>query len=103
MSGVLASDNTIQIFRVGEFSLRRKWNAAVECGPFLVDHGAAVRELDNTRSARRTFAAVDRRDHVAVGLCSEVSLAEIGAEHNSTIIAMIPAELLHAASRLAKD
>jgi len=29
------------------------------------------------------------------------TLAEIGAEHNSTIVAMLPTELLHAASRLA--
>ena len=29
------------------------------------------------------------------------TLTEIGVEHNSTIIAMLPVELLHAASKIA--
>lgn len=79
LTGVLSSSSQgIQLVRLREFSQSSKPDAALECGPFLVDLGAAVRGLDKTRSARRTFAAVDRRDHAALGVCSEVSLAEIG-------------------------
>jgi hypothetical protein len=79
LTGVLSSSALgIQIVRLSEFARKQKLDAGLECGPFLVDLGAAVRGLDKTRSARRTFAAVDRRDHVALGISSEVSLAEIG-------------------------
>jgi hypothetical protein len=77
LSGVLASNGSIQILRVGEFSPRQKFNAAVECGPFLVDLGDRVRGLEATRAARRTFVAIERGDRVALGFCSEVSLADL--------------------------
>ncbi len=78
MSGVLASDNVIQIFRVGEFSLRRKWYTAIECGPFLVDLTRPVRGLEATRAARRTFAAIGSNDRAALGFCPEATLAGLG-------------------------
>ena len=78
LTGVLAAGTRgIQIARIGEFSRRQKLNAAVECGPFLVDLGVRVSGLEATRTARRTFAAVTRSDRVALGFCSEVSLAEL--------------------------
>jgi uncharacterized protein YigE (DUF2233 family) len=77
MSGVLASDNTIQIFRVAEFSMRRKAHAAIECGPFLVDLGKPVRSLEATRAARRTFAAIGSGDRAALGFCSDATLADL--------------------------
>jgi Phosphodiester glycosidase len=77
MSGVIASDNVIQVFRVGEFSSRRKWNAAVECGPFLIDLARPVRGLEATRSARRTFAAIGSNDRAALGFCSDATLADL--------------------------
>jgi phosphodiester glycosidase len=78
MSGVVASDNVTQVFRVGEFSLRRKWNAAVECGPFLVDLARPIRGLEATRSARRTFAAIGFGDRAALGYCPGATLADLG-------------------------
>jgi hypothetical protein len=78
MSGVVASDNVIQILRVGEFSLRRKWNAAVECGPFLVDLARPIRGLEATRSARRTFTAIGSGDRAALGYCPGATLADLG-------------------------
>jgi hypothetical protein len=76
MSGVLASSDSItQIFRVGEFSTRRKINAAVECGPFLVDLARPIRGLEATRGARRTFAAMGSGDRAALGFCSDITLA----------------------------
>jgi Phosphodiester glycosidase len=77
MSGVLASDGTVQILRLGEFSPSKKWNAALECGPFLVDLGRSVRGLEDSRAARRTFAAVGNSDWAALGSCSEVTLADL--------------------------
>lgn len=78
LTGILTSSSRgIQIVRVGEFSRRQKTDAAIECGPCLVDLALPVRGLDATRFARRTFAAVDRHDHVALGFCTEVSLAEL--------------------------
>ena len=78
LSGILAaSPGKVQILRVSEFSARLKPSAAVECGPFLVDLGHAVAGLEVTRSARRTFAAVERGNRAALGFCSEVSLADL--------------------------
>jgi uncharacterized protein YigE (DUF2233 family) len=75
MSGVLASNGAAQLFRVAEFPARRKWNAAIECGPFLVDLAKPVRGLEATRAARRTFAAI-AGDRAALGVSSDVTLAE---------------------------
>jgi uncharacterized protein YigE (DUF2233 family) len=77
MSGVLASDNTIQIFRIAEFSVRRKPNAAIECGPFLVDLAKPVRGLEAMRPARRSFAAIGSGDRAALGFCSDATLADL--------------------------
>lgn len=82
---VTSSSRGIQIARIKEFSKSAKFDAAIECGPFLVDLGAAVRGLDDTRSARRTFIAVDRGGRAALGFCSSVSLAEAGM-----ILSMVP-------------
>jgi hypothetical protein len=50
---------------------------ALQCGPFLVDGGKRIRSLDNSRSARRTFAVVGTTGHAALGVCSDVTLAEM--------------------------
>lgn len=80
LTGVLASsrDHGVEIVRAGEFSRNRKLDAAVECGPFLVDLGVRVRGLDNRRNARRTFAAVARGGRAALGYCEGSTLAELG-------------------------
>jgi hypothetical protein len=77
MSGVLASDNAIHIFRVAEFSIRRKPNAAIECGPFLLDLAKPVRGLEAMRGARRSFAAIGSGDRAALGFCSDATLADL--------------------------
>jgi hypothetical protein len=79
LTGILTSSSRgIQIVRVGEFSRGQRLDAAIECGPCLVDLALPVRGLDGTRSARRTFAAIDRHDRAALGFCTDVSLAELG-------------------------
>jgi Phosphodiester glycosidase len=78
LTGVLcASSRGIEIIRLGEFSRTRKLDAALECGPFLVDRGTRVANLDDKHSARRTFAAVGRGGQAAVGVSSELTLAEL--------------------------
>ena len=77
-TGVLCgSPRGIEIIRLGEFSQKKKCNAAIECGPFLIDGGMPVRGLDRLRSARRTFAAVARGGDTALGISSNLSLAEL--------------------------
>lgn len=79
MTGILTSSpRGIQIVRLSEFPRKQKFDAAIECGPMIVDLGAKVRGLDDTRSARRTFAAVDGSDRAALGFCSEATLAGLG-------------------------
>ena len=78
ITGVLvASLRGVQIVRSREFSQRRGVAAAIQCGPFLVDRGQPIGGLNNSRLARRTFAATTTGDRALVGVCSGVSLAEL--------------------------
>jgi exopolysaccharide biosynthesis protein len=74
---LLASSRAVQIVRAREFSPRQKIAAAIQCGPFLVDSSQRVRGLNDSAFARRTFAATASNDRALVGVCSEVSLAEL--------------------------
>ena len=80
LTGVLcASSGGIEIIRLSEFSQKRKCDAAIECGPFLMDGGMPVRGLDQSRRARRTFVAVTRTGTAALGVSNELSLAELAS------------------------
>ena len=88
ITGVLsASARGVQILRVREFSRREKISAAVQCGPFLVDHYELVRGLDDSTAARRTFAATTTNDRALLGVCSEISLAKLAAILTTTRLA----------------
>jgi uncharacterized protein YigE (DUF2233 family) len=88
ITGVLAaSPRDVKILRVHEFSRQQKLNAAVQCGPFLVDLGRSVRGLEKTRTARRTFAAVGNVNRAALGFCSNVSLSELAKILSTTRLA----------------
>lgn len=77
LTGVLAmSARDVQVLRVAEFSSKAKLTGAIECGPFLVDHGQRVNGLEDSRAARRTFVAL-AGDRVALGFCSDVTLADL--------------------------
>ena len=79
MTGVLFSvGGSFEIVRVGDYARRRNVQTAVQCGPLLVDGGKAVKGLDNTRMARRTFALVGS-DRAALGFCPEASLAGLAS------------------------
>ncbi|MEO8043803.1 MAG: phosphodiester glycosidase family protein [Spartobacteria bacterium] len=80
LSGVLAArEGSVEIFRASEFPRKRSWREAVQCGPFLVDHGKAVAGLDDMRSARRTFVLTTADGKVAIGYCAPVTLARLAA------------------------
>jgi exopolysaccharide biosynthesis protein len=74
---LLASPRGVQIVRASEFSQRQKIEAAIQCGPFLVDRSQRVGGLNNSQHARRTFAATATNEHTFLGFCSEVSLADL--------------------------
>lgn len=80
LSGVLSVVNgRVQVQRAAEFSAKSKPTAARQCGPFLLERGAAVPGLNAGRAARRTFVAVGTGDSAAIGSCSYVSLAQLGS------------------------
>ena len=76
---IIAAGGSIQIVRNNEVGKIRKPAMALQCGPFLVDHAQRVAGLDDTRAARRTFAAVGTADQTALGSCSDISLADLSA------------------------
>jgi hypothetical protein len=78
ITGVLvASSRGVQIVRSREFSRRPGVTVAIQCGPFLVDRGQPIGGLNDAKIARRTFAATTTSNRALVGVCSEVSLAEL--------------------------
>ena len=74
---LLASQRSVQIVRAREFSQRQKIEAAIQCGPFLVDRSQRVPGLNDSQQARRTFAATETNERALLGFCSEVSLADL--------------------------
>jgi hypothetical protein len=82
---LLQSDRGIDVIRVGEFSHAKKVTAAIQSGPFLVEASKHVRGLNASQRARRTFAGIADIDHALLGICSDVSLAEL-----ANILATVP-------------
>jgi exopolysaccharide biosynthesis protein len=74
---LLQSDRGIDVVRVGEFSRTKKIIAAVQSGPFLVEGNKRIRGLNDSQLTRRTFAGVTANDHAFLGVCSDISLAEL--------------------------
>ncbi len=78
ITGVLfASSRGVQIARSAEFLRRPGVTAAVQCGPFLVDRRQPISGLNDSRPARRTFAATTAGNRALVGVCSPLSLGEL--------------------------
>jgi phosphodiester glycosidase len=74
---LLQSDRGIDVVRVSEFSRTKKIIAAVQSGPFLVEGNKRIRGLNDSQLARRTFAGIATNDRAFLGVCSDVSLAEL--------------------------
>lgn len=80
LSGVLfATPKRVDLVRAKRFRMSEEIREAVQCGPLLLEAGQPVAGLNDTRVARRTFAAVNANGaSAALGYCSAVSLAQLG-------------------------
>jgi exopolysaccharide biosynthesis protein len=88
ITGVLvASAHGVQIVRPREFSQRPGIVTAIQCGPFLVDRATPISGLNNANVARRTFAATTNSSRALIGVCSNISLAELAKILAITLIA----------------
>jgi Phosphodiester glycosidase len=74
---LLQSDRGVDVVRVSEFAGTKKIVAAVQSGPFLVEGNKRIRGLNDSQAARRTFAGIATNDRAFLGVCSDVSLAEL--------------------------
>jgi exopolysaccharide biosynthesis protein len=74
---LLQSDRGIDVVRAAQFSRTKKIIAAVQSGPFLVEGNKCIRGLNDSQLARRTFAGKATNDRAFLGVCSDVSLAEL--------------------------
>ena len=74
---LLQSDRGIDVVRVSEFSRTKKTIAAIQSGPFLVEGNKRIRGLNDAQLARRTFVGIATNERVLLGVCSDVSLAEL--------------------------
>jgi hypothetical protein len=78
ITGILLQSNRgIDVVRVGEFSRTKQIIAAIQSGPFLVEGNKRIRGLNDSQLARRTFAGTATNDRAFLGVCSDVSLAEL--------------------------
>lgn len=79
LSGVLYSDpDGNYLVRFGRFNEYPGIGALVQTGPYLVEHGRAVRGLSASKLARRTFAATDWRGHWVLGATrNSITLADL--------------------------
>ncbi|EIC23197.1 putative periplasmic protein (DUF2233) [Thiorhodovibrio frisius] len=79
LSGVLYSDaggNYLE--RYAAFRDHAGIDALLQSGPYLVEHGRAVRGLRSAPAARRSFAATDWRGHWLLGATrNSISLADL--------------------------
>ena len=82
---LLQSDRGFDVVRVSEFSRMKKPSAAIQSGPFLVEENKRIRGLNDSQLARRTFAGIGANDRAFLGICSDVSLAEL-----ANILATVP-------------
>jgi len=86
ITGILLQSNRgIDVVRVGEFSRTKQIIAAIQSGPFLVEENKRIRGLNDSQLARRTFAGIATNDRAMLGVCSDVSLAEL-----ANILATVP-------------
>lgn len=79
LTGVLSvTSRGASLLRSEEFKLGRRVWEALQAGPFLVDHGAAVAGLNATRRAERTVLLADRQGVAALLTTGPVTLAQLG-------------------------
>jgi hypothetical protein len=78
LSGILSvGDARIALQRFAEFKPGEKLRQALQCGPFLIDHGKPVPGLNATAVATRTAVLGNGKDEWALLICEPVTLAEM--------------------------
>ncbi len=79
LSGVLVVDGKgPRILRRAEFKDHARIDQLLQSGPFLVDRGNAVAGLSTTSARSRTFILNDGKGGWALGLCTAITLADLG-------------------------
>jgi uncharacterized protein YigE (DUF2233 family) len=77
LSGVLAvRHGRMELVRSGKFKSGSDLQEALQAGPWLVEKGAPVAGLDDTRTARRTIIANDGKGQWALIATSSITLAD---------------------------
>lgn len=76
---VVATAKDLRLMRPSEFRLGNATREALQTGPFLVDGGAPVAGLNDTKAARRTVAVALADGRWALVSLSPVTLAQAGA------------------------
>lgn len=77
LSGVLAvRHGHMELVRSGKFKSGSDVQEALQAGPWLVEKGAPVAGLDDTRSARRTIVANDGKGQWTLLATSSITLAD---------------------------
>jgi exopolysaccharide biosynthesis protein len=78
LSGIMTvGDGRITLQRFAEFKPGKKIRQALQCGPFLIDHGKPVPGLNATAVAARTVLLGNGKDVWALLICEPVTLAEM--------------------------
>ncbi len=80
LSGIFANrKNRLEMVRASDFVMGEDVRQAVQGGPWLIEGGAVISGLDDTKRARRTIIANDGRSNWALIATSPVSLAQAAA------------------------
>jgi len=74
---VVVNRGRVSVLRVPEFRQSSPAQEALQCGPFLVDHGAVVPGLNALKSAYRTVVISDGKGHCGLLMAESVTLAEM--------------------------
>ncbi len=81
VSGLLYDTGSdVRLERSGRPSTPRlRMREAIQGGPFLVEHGRKIKELNATKRARRSFVATDGRGNWCLGMSSPMTLEELAS------------------------
>jgi uncharacterized protein YigE (DUF2233 family) len=74
---VVVNRGRVALLRKGEFKPGPTITEALQCGPFLIDHGRPVSGLNATKAADRTVVLSDGKGGCALLMAESVSLAEM--------------------------
>jgi len=74
---VVVNRGKVALLRVAEFKASPSIQEALQCGPFLIDHGQPVPGLNATKKAYRTVVLSDGKGGCGLLMAESVTLAEM--------------------------